>query len=106
MNLVICSIFDKKAKAFLPPFFLPRWEMAIRTFKDCVNSTEHQFGQHPEDYILTHVGDFDDNTASLTESTPENCNNAIDGISLVELSPTKEIENVQISDATPVQPST
>lgn len=107
MILQVCSIYDIKAEAFLPPFFLPKWEMAIRTFKDCVNSEEHQFGQHPEDYILTHVGTFDDETALLlnTEPTDKNCKDAISGVSLVELQPQRENENVKIRDESSVQSS-
>lgn len=38
MILLIFAIYDSKAKAYLTPFFLPKYEMAVRTFKDCVNS--------------------------------------------------------------------
>lgn len=54
------TIFDQKAKAWLPPFFLPQEGVAIRTFADCVNSPDHNFGRHPEDYSLFCIGSFDD----------------------------------------------
>jgi hypothetical protein len=59
MNLEIFSVFDRKAKAFIPPFFLPNRNMALRVFTDSVNDPEHQFHAHPEDYSLFHLGDFD-----------------------------------------------
>ena len=52
----IFSVYDEKAQAFLPPFFLPEVGMATRIFGDCVNSDEHQFGKHPTDYTLFHLG--------------------------------------------------
>lgn len=56
------AIFDAAAGAYLPPFHLPRDGMAIRAFADCVNSPNHQFNQHPKDYTLFHLGQFDDST--------------------------------------------
>lgn len=53
------TIYDSKALAFLPPFFLNEKGQAARTFADCCNSTDHQFGAHPEDYTLFYIGTFD-----------------------------------------------
>lgn len=61
----IFCIYDQKAKAHLPPFVLPTEPMAVRTFADCVNSDSHQFGQHPEDYTLMLIGQYDDDTGIL-----------------------------------------
>ena len=66
MEHKIFSIHDAKAFAYLPPFILPRKEMAMRTFSDCVNSNTHQFGVHPADYTLTELGTFDDSNAKIT----------------------------------------
>lgn len=63
MLLKIFTIFDQKAAAYLPPFFLLREEMAIRTFADCANSADHQFGKHPADYTLITLGSFNDVTS-------------------------------------------
>jgi len=57
------SIHDAKANAYLPPFILPRVEMAERVFGDAINSEDHQFGKHPDDYTLFELGSFDDHTA-------------------------------------------
>lgn len=59
----IFTVYDTKAQAYLPPFILPRAEMAKRIFSDCINSDDHQFGKHPEDYTLFHLGNWDDDTA-------------------------------------------
>lgn len=42
----------------MTPFFMPQIGMAIRTFTDCVNTPDHQFSKHPEDYVLQHIGQF------------------------------------------------
>lgn len=63
--LKIFSVYDQKARAFLPPFFLPERAMAERVFTDCVNSDDHQFGRHPEDYTLIEIGTFDDKDGLL-----------------------------------------
>jgi hypothetical protein len=65
MILKIFSIYDEKAGAFLPPFFLPTVGMATRTFKDCCNSLDHAFGLNPADYTLFELGDFSDKTAHI-----------------------------------------
>lgn len=67
----VFSVYDAKADAFLPPFILPRAQMAQRVFGDCVNSRTHQFHSHPEDYTLFHLGNFDDESGRLSpKETP------------------------------------
>lgn len=52
----IFTIYDSKAHAYLPPFFLPEAGMAVRVFSDCVNDKSHQFSKHPGDYTLFQIG--------------------------------------------------
>lgn len=61
----IFTIYDSKAGAYLPPFFLPTVPMATRVFGDCVNDPTHQFSKHPLDYTLVHVGQFNDQNADI-----------------------------------------
>jgi len=63
----VFTIFDDKARCYLPPFTLPEQGMALRTFSDCVNSPDHQFGRHPADYTLFELGFFDDNSGIFTK---------------------------------------
>lgn len=65
------TVYDTAAKAYLPPFFLPRVEMAQRIFADAVNSDSHQFGKHPADYTLFLIAEFDDEHAGVSLQTPE-----------------------------------
>lgn len=59
----IYTIYDSKTEAYLQPFFLQTHGQAIRAITDCVNDRDHQFGKHPEDYTLFHLGSFEDRAA-------------------------------------------
>lgn len=61
------SIYDAKAKAYLPPFILPEVGMATRAFGDAVNSTDHQFNKHPSDYFLHQIATFDDAVGRIVQ---------------------------------------
>lgn len=63
---MIFTIFDSKAESYLPPFLFPKPDMARRAFADCVNSKEHQFGQHPDDYTLFATGVWDEDKGTFT----------------------------------------
>lgn len=73
MILKIFAIYDSKAKAYLPPFFLPEPAVAVRVFSNAANDKDHQFGANPGDYTLFHLGGFDDDTGKITtKATPRN----------------------------------
>lgn len=62
----IYSIYDTKAQAFLPPFFMPNDDMAIRAVMDCLADPNHNFAAHPEDYGLVALGEFDDQLGDVS----------------------------------------
>lgn len=70
MRMFVFSIFDDKAKAFLPPFYMPTVGMAMRTFSDCVNDPrgEHAFARNAHDYTLFRLGTFDDSSGRFEMS--------------------------------------
>jgi len=61
------TVYDTKAKIYLPPFTFKTQAEALRAFGDSVNQEEHPFNKHPEDYILFHLGQYDDNTAMVKQ---------------------------------------
>lgn len=61
----IYTVYDTKSEAYLQPFFMQANGAAIRAFSDMANDTKHQFGAHPEDYTLFHLGAYDDNTGAF-----------------------------------------
>lgn len=93
MKLNMYSIYDEKAKAYLPPFVLPETGMAIRTFSDCCNSKDHQFGLHPSHYTLFQIATFDDNDGTLIHSGPKVIGNGVNYL----YSPDIEEETLTIS---------
>jgi hypothetical protein len=65
MLLRMFTVFDSKAEAFLPPFYLAAVGQAIRHFSDTASDPQHAFGRHPDDYTLFQIGTFDDQHASF-----------------------------------------
>ena len=78
MKHKIFSVYDSKAKAYLPPFFLHEEGMAIRGFTTAVNDKSHAFGQYPADYTLFNIGAFDDATAQIIHQDPISLGNGIE----------------------------
>lgn len=78
MKHEIFTVYDQKAKAYLPPFILPEIGMAVRVFKDCVNSDKHQFSKHPEDYTLFNLGQFDDSNGLIETMNPQTIHNGVE----------------------------
>lgn len=64
------SVYDEKAKAYLPPFFLHTVGMAHRAFADAVNDPSHMFAKHPEDFYLFRVGEFNDESGVVESVVP------------------------------------
>ena len=65
MKLKIFTIFDIKAEAYHPPFFMHAAGMAERAFINMAKDKTNQIGMNPEDYALIEIGEFDDGDASV-----------------------------------------
>lgn len=72
MMTMCFSVFDTKAAVFGTPFFMPREAMAIRSFEDLTNDGKSLVFNHPEDFSLYHVGDFDDDSGEMVPVKPRN----------------------------------
>ena len=70
MELRIYAIYDTKAAAFNTPFTAHTDELAIRSAKDVAADTNTVYGRHPEDFVLYHVGIFNDQTGEVAGITP------------------------------------
>ena len=64
MKMIVCTIKDRAADAYGRPFYVPAVGVAIRSFQDEVNrpSDDSQIYQHPEDFDLFELGEFNDDT--------------------------------------------
>lgn len=79
MQHKIYTVYDSKSEAYLQPFFLQTNGQAIRSFSDCANDPNHQFGRHPGDYTLFYLGMYEDGSATFAiEPTPASLGKAIE----------------------------
>ena len=115
MDHKIFSIYDQKAHAYLPPFILPRTEMALRTFSECANAPDHQFYKHPGDFTLVEIGGFDDSSGrispydvliSIGTALEFKTARQINENQLDAFAEENKDDDSTLGDDTPVQPST
>ena len=66
----IFTVYDSKAEMFLTPFYQNTINQARRVFSDIINNHEHQFSKNPEDYTLFHIGEYEDNNATINTIDP------------------------------------
>lgn len=79
MILEVYSIRDAKAEYFNTPFFQKTKGEAIRNFSNAVNDEKTQLNQHPEDFDLWKIGQWDDQKGQIVSlSTPEHVVKAVD----------------------------
>jgi hypothetical protein len=64
MKQIICTVKDRAADAYGRPMFVPSAGVAIRSFSDEINrnNADNQLYNHPDDFDLYELGEFDDNT--------------------------------------------
>lgn len=60
MRLQTFAVYDSQAKSYNQPFFFHNKEMAIRAFTDAAIDENSLFFKHPLDYVLFHLGEYDD----------------------------------------------
>lgn len=77
MLLLVFSVFDSKAEAYLRPFFAETKGLAIRSFRDAANDASSDMCKHAEDYTLYRVGFFSQSSGVLEPCNPESLGNAL-----------------------------
>lgn len=73
MKTKIYSVYDKKAQAFCTPFYQANHATAVRAFQNAVLDPQNSISQNPEDYVLFHVGDWDDNIGEIQPQMESIC---------------------------------
>lgn len=61
----IFAVYDVQAEAYMKPIFTATKGLAIRSFTDAANDPKSGFGEHPSDFRLCEIGEFDDATGAL-----------------------------------------
>lgn len=62
----IVAVRDSAMAQFMNPFAVQHIGMAIRGFGDEVAKKDGPIGQHPEDYELFEIGDYNIDTGKIT----------------------------------------
>ncbi len=65
MKQYIIAVFDSKAEIFNQPMFLKAKGEAIRAFSDEVNRKDSPMNNHPEDYTLFEIGQYNVETGLI-----------------------------------------
>lgn len=65
MILQVYSVKDLAVDAFMPPFYERSDGAALRAFSAAIGDPKHLFARNPGDYVLYHVGMFDDSSGLL-----------------------------------------
>lgn len=66
----IYSVHDSKAEAFMQPFFAANEAVALRYVSTAVNTVDHEFRRHTEDYSLYHIGEFHETSGEIGSFDP------------------------------------
>lgn len=71
MIFQIVAIHDRALDAYQQPFIVRALGEAIRAFQDALNKQESPMHNHPDDYDLFHIGNYDDHTAQIESIKPQ-----------------------------------
>lgn len=63
MKYAVCAVKDRAVDAYNRPLYVPTVGVAIRSFNDECNKKDSELYNHPEDYDLYELGQWDDQTA-------------------------------------------
>lgn len=69
MELIMYTVWDSKADAYIQPFFSVNNAVAIRSFQSACQDQAHDFHRHAADYTLFRLAKFNQATGDLQ---PEN----------------------------------
>lgn len=75
MKLFIYSIFDQAVRSYNQPFFMPADGAAIRLFQNQIGNKDSLLSQHPDQFTLFKIGEFDDKDGSFSTFPPTSLGN-------------------------------
>lgn len=79
MKIQVFSVFDAKQGIYGQPNLLLNRATAERAFMQSVLDPQSNIAQHPEDFTVFHIGEYDDETAKFTNlPTPEPIGTALE----------------------------
>lgn len=91
----IYTVRDTKAEAFLQPFYVRSRGEAIRSFSDALKDSRSMLGQHPEDFYLFELGEWDECTAGFVlHPAPVSLGGALEYVALPNAANENASDNV------------
>jgi hypothetical protein len=71
-SLKVCALYDSQLGAFNRPMFVQSTGLAVRSFIDEVKRVDgnNPLHAHPEDFLLYHVADWEEDTATFDNIVP------------------------------------
>jgi len=85
MQLPVLAVFDDKTKVFCSPFTAQTISAALRDFAYAANDLDSNIGRYPSDFSLFHIGNYDDETATLIPLTMSSLGTAIQFVQQTEV---------------------
>ncbi|WNK14874.1 MAG: nonstructural protein [Microvirus sp.] len=70
MKKVIVAVKDRAIDAYMNPFTVQHTNAACRAFQDEVNRDKSEMNQHPEDYELYKLAEYNEETGEIDPIRP------------------------------------
>lgn len=105
--MIVCSVHDSKAGAFLLPMFCLSAGVAQRLFHSACNEAGHNFAQYAADYTLFQIGEYDEKTGMIKmDDTFANLGNGASFVNATSLSLVGKPEELprQMKEEFPISP--
>lgn len=79
MKFKVVSVYDSQLELYSKPFFMQTRGTALRSWADSVNDPQSPFHQHPDDYTLFEIAEYDEETGRFENyATPVSLGVAIE----------------------------
>lgn len=78
MKTEIFAVHDSAADAFAQPMFFKNTATSLRAFAAACRDENTDLHQHPSDYTLFKIGEFDEDSGKLTALEPVSVAKALD----------------------------
>lgn len=69
MKKPMFAVFDNVAKMYMAPFIETTDGTAVRAVQDAMKDQTHPFAKHPDDYTLSRLGIYDEETGQLNQDS-------------------------------------
>lgn len=71
------TVYDSKARIYGKPFCAESSVEAIRSWMQICKSEDSQFAQFPDDFSLYEIGEYNNETAKISQSEPHHLSDVV-----------------------------